>query len=242
MVFDQCDSHLCVLADDVDIFGAFDHDGCIVVVALVEADYRGSLLIVADCELAFASIAFPFILWAFDKLVHFEWLDILFLFVEQPLHLVISKESCIVFFDHLGDIFHFTLNLLIVGEGVKGSHYILNFCAFHFLYLFRGCLLLYLLSRLLHILNRSIIIFRDIIFLFSIISQHSGLHFFTFAELVIELLAVNFLIQLHNKEGFVLHFTDMGDRINIPKIFPKKFEALLGVEEFFNSPDTELIC
>ena len=31
MVFDQCNSHLSVLADDVDIFGAFDHDGCIVV-------------------------------------------------------------------------------------------------------------------------------------------------------------------------------------------------------------------
>jgi hypothetical protein len=77
-VLHEDDNQFHCLAEDVDILGCFNHDGVVGVLAFVEADNWGSLLVFAYGELTLRTVALAVDL-AFYELLHCQGWDVFML-------------------------------------------------------------------------------------------------------------------------------------------------------------------
>ncbi len=85
------------------------------IASFVETNNGLLLLIVANCKLTLATIAFFFLI-ALDELIKLKWTYFFFLLNLKPFDFIIFEKASIVIFDYPVNLFDFELHLLVIWQ------------------------------------------------------------------------------------------------------------------------------
>lgn len=163
----------------------------------------------------------------------FELLSIFYSFC----HLVVFVKLPVVVLNHPVYIFHLCCYLLFICHTVQRWHYILYLRISHLLPILLRCLHFSFFCWFCAVLNTD----ELCLVVHHAFLRYLHLHSLVFGKGWVKLLYYYWLFEFQHEERFVFLFQQMGYILMVSKIFAKKFETLLRVKEFFNTPDTNFI-